>query len=135
MKETKDVSKRKTYRASINGTRNIMTVKGKDPDFVYRFVNDDEDRVAEMQERGYEIVTHDVQVGDKRVATPKKEGAPVQKSVGQGKKAYLMRIKKEWYEEDAQAKAEQVDALDKAIKGTVADYGKIEMEDRNVTRR
>lgn len=130
MRETKETKKRKSYRASINGTRNKLTVRGKDPDYVYRFVNDTDDRILELQERGYEIVTHNAEVGDKRVATPKKEGTPNQVSVGGGTKAYLMRIKKEWYEEDAAAKAEEVDKLDEAIRGTKTDYGQIKLEER-----
>ena len=44
-------------RTSINGVRNVLSVTGTEPGFVYRFVNDTGDRVAQFQEAGYEIVT------------------------------------------------------------------------------
>jgi hypothetical protein len=133
--ENNTTTKRVPYRASINGTRNRLTVRGKDPAFEYRIVNDDEDRVLTLQERGYEIVTHAAEIGDKRVATPRKEGAPVQISVGGGKKAYLMRTKKEWYDEDQAEKAKQIDAIENSLNGTPNDgYGKVEIAQRDSSK-
>lgn len=124
-------NKRKSYRDSINGSRGVLTVKNKDPNFVYRIVNDDADRIAQLQERGYEVVTQNTPIGDKRVATPTQEGSPVQINVGQGKKAYLMRIKKEFYDEDQAAKQAEVDAIEQAAAGSTAgDYGSIKIETR-----
>jgi hypothetical protein len=121
-------AKRKTVRASINGRRNKLTITGKEPGFEYRIVNDSDDRILELQERGYEVVTHDASVGDKRVGIPKKEGSPIEISVGGGKKAYLMRIKKEWYDEDQAAKMSDIDATEDALKKTSdSDYGKVEI--------
>jgi len=111
------------------GTRNILTVKGKDPNYEYRIVNDIDDRVAQFQEAGYELVANDtVKVGDKRVNSTTSEGSVKQLSVGQGTKAYLMRIKKDWFDEDQQAKQAKVTEIeratqDKALTGT---YGTIE---------
>ena len=121
-------SKRKTVRAGVNGRRNKLTIVGKEPDFEYRIVNDDDGRIMDLQERGYEIVTHTATVGDKRVGVPKKEGSPIEISVGGGKKAYLMRQKKEWYDEDQAAKQELVDDLEASLKGdSNSDYGKLEI--------
>lgn len=122
-------AKRKPRRTAINGTRNVLTVSGKEPDFMYRIVNDDGDRISQFEEMGYEIVKdQNVKVGDRRIANPTKEGSPIQVSVGGGTKAFLMRIPKEWYDEDQAAKAKRVDELEK---GTLkeareaADYGKV----------
>ena len=124
-------SKRKTVRAGIAGRRNKLTIEGKEPGFVYRVVNDDDDRVMDLQERGYEIVTHNAKVGDKRVGIPKKEGSPIQISVGGGKKAYLMRQKQEWYDEDQDAKQENVNELEATVKGdSGGDYGKVSIEQK-----
>ncbi len=49
-------NKRKPRRLSINGTRNVLTVSGKDPGFEYRVVNDDGDRVSQFEDMGYEVV-------------------------------------------------------------------------------
>lgn len=119
---------RRTVRTAINGRRNKLSIQGKEPGFEYRVVNDIDNRVIELQERGYEVVTHDATVGDKRVGVPKKEGSPVEISVGGGKKAYLMRIKKEWYDEDQAAKLEDISETEKALQANSNDnYGKVEI--------
>lgn len=122
-------NKRKPRRLSINGTRNVLTVSGKDPGFEYRVVNDDGDRVSQFEDMGYEVVKDSsIKVGDRRIANPTKEGSPVQISVGGGQKAYLMRIRKDWYEEAQEDKAKQVDEMEKGmLKDTKnsADYGNI----------
>lgn len=112
------------------GQRNILTVKGKDPNYEYRIVNDVEDRIAQFQEAGYELVPDDaVDVGDKRVSQGTSVGSKKVFSVGQGTKAYVMRIKKEWYEEDQRAKQRRVDAQESSIREKALDgtYGKLDI--------
>jgi len=122
-------NKRKPRRLSINGTRNVLTVSGKEPGFEYRIVNDDGDRVSQFEDMGYEVVKDSsIKVGDRRIANPTKEGSPIQISVGGGQKAYLMRIRKDWYDEAQADKAKQVDEMEKGmLKDTKnsADYGSI----------
>lgn len=122
----------RTRRTPINGQRNILSVDGKDPSYEYRIVNDTGDRVAQFEQQGYEIVSdRTVKVGDRRVANPTAEGTPVQVSVGGGQKAFLMRIKKEWYDEDQKTKQNQVNESEAAMKresAANADYGKIEIK-------
>jgi hypothetical protein len=112
------------------GTRNILTVAGKDPNYVYRVINDSGDRVQEFMDAGYELVdANSVRVGDKRVNAATAEGSKAQLSVGQGQKAYVVRIKKEWYEEDQAAKQVHVNKLEEATKAKALDgtYGKLEI--------
>jgi len=110
-------SKVRVRRTPINGTRNRLNVRGKEDGYQYRIVNDIDDRVQTFQEMGYEIVSDsNVQVGDKRVANPTKEGSPVQVSVGQGIKAFVMRQKNEWFEADQKAKQVQVNELESSMK-------------------
>lgn len=123
----------KPRRTPIGGTRNVLTMNGGDTEnFSYRIVNDTGDRVAMFQNSGYEIVCDDsIQVGDRRIANPTKEGSPIQVSVGGGMKAYLMRQKKEFYQEDQATKQQQVDKTEGAIKAQAkkaADYGKLEVK-------
>ena len=111
------------------GQRNVLTVAGKEPDFSYRIVNDTGDRIAQFLEAGYEFVdaaTH--RVGDKRVNSASPEGSKAQVSVGKGDKAFVMRIKNEWYEEDQKAKQKEIDRLEQSIKQTASgtgDYGSV----------
>lgn len=110
--------------------RNILTVRGKEDGYEYRIVNDTEDRVAQFIERDYEVVTNnEIEVGDKRVSKASSEGTVKQMSVGNGRKGIVMRIRKDWYDEDQKAKQEHVaeterSATKEASKGT---YGKLEV--------
>ncbi len=116
-------------RASVRG-RNILTVKGKDPNYVYRVVNDTDDRIMELQERGYVVDTdQSVEVGDPRVSSGTPIGTTKQLSVGRGIKAYIMKIKREYYDEDVKEKMDFVDAQESAMKKKALDgtYGKLDV--------
>ena len=110
--------------------RNILTVKGKDPNYEYRVVNDVDDRIAQFIEGGYELVADDsTDVGDKRVSQGTSVGSKKIFSVGQGTKGYLMRIRKEWYDEDQARKQGFVNQQEASIKEKALDgtYGKLEI--------
>lgn len=112
------------------GTRNVLTVAGKDPSYEYRIINDSGDRVQEFLDAGYELVEKDsVRVGDKRVNAATAEGSKAHLSVGQGQKAFVVRIKKEWYQEDQARKQAHVNQLEEATKAKALDgtYGKLEI--------
>lgn len=111
------------------GVRNVLTVSGKDPEFVYRVVNDVGDRIEQFKEAGYEPVpAKDVRIGDRRINGTSPEGSLAQTAVGGGMKAMVMRIRKDWYAEDQERKLVQVDQSEaatrkEALNGT---YGKFE---------
>jgi len=121
--------KRTSRRSSINGTRNVLNISGKEPGFVYRVVNDVGDRIEQLKEIGYEIVEDSkVQVGDRRIANPTKEGSPVKVSVGGGVQGYVMRIRQEWKDEDQAKKDAHVDKIEQGLVRDAkeqSDYGKI----------
>ena len=125
------IQKERTRRTPINGTRSRLSVRGKEPGYVYRIVNDTDDRVQSLQEMGYEIVTDSkVSVGDKRIANPTQEGSPIKVSVGQGVNAYVMRQKHEWFDEDQAAKNAKNDELEAQMKREAKDagfYGKLKI--------
>ena len=105
-------------RTPVSG-RNILSVQGKDENFEYRFVNDTGDRVSMFKEAGWETVPADsVRVGDRRVEQATSEGSIAQASISRTshEKAVLMRIPKEWYEEDQLAKQKRVDELEQSTK-------------------
>jgi len=96
--------------------RNILSVKGKEDGYHYRIVNDTGDRVQQLMDAGYEIVdASSVQVGDKRINSTSPEGTQAQVSVGGGVKAFVMRQKLEWYNEDQAAKQARVNQLEETI--------------------
>ena len=117
-------------RTPIHEARDRLTVKGeKDPNFVYRVVKDKPGRIDMFLAAGYEIVTDDVQIGDKKAATPGKEGSPVKISLGRGEQGYLMRIPREWYEEDQIAKELELQAREEQMvqKAKQETYGRLEI--------
>ena len=131
MEQIQTKTKRAARRTPVNGVRNVLTVQGKDPNFEYRVVNDTGDRVAQFESQGYEIVTDsNIKVGDRRIANPTKEGSPVRTSVGGGIQAYVMRIPKEFYKEDQEAKQTYVNDTEAAMKKDAikgADYGQLKV--------
>lgn len=114
------------------GVRNVLTVSGKDPDYEYRIVNDEGDRVEQFKAAGYDVVSaSDVTVGDRRINKASAEGSAAQVSVGGGTKAYVMRIKKEWYAEDQKAKIDSIAQTEAATKSEAlrgSDYGKLTID-------
>jgi hypothetical protein len=119
----------RTQRVPV-GTRNVLTVAGKDANYEYRVINDSGDRVQEFLDAGYELVdSSSVRVGDKRVNAASSEGSISQISVGQGQKAYVVRIKREWFEEDQARKQAKVNQMENATKAKALDgtYGKLEI--------
>lgn len=114
-------------RTPVSGTRNVLTVKGKEPGFHYRIVNDVGDRVEMFKEGGYEVVTHAVKFGDRRLSASGPLGASAITSVGGGVKGVLMRIPQEWYDEDQQGKEERLLESEAAMSGD-ADYGTVSIK-------
>lgn len=108
------------------GTRNVLSVAGKDPEYEYRIVNDTGDRIPAFEEAGYTLVdAASVRVGDKRVNNASPEGSKAQVAVGKGDKAFVMRIPKDLYKEDQDAKLQRVRQLEETIKQPSGDYGNI----------
>jgi hypothetical protein len=123
--------RKRAKRTPING-RNVLTVTNKDPDYEYRIVNDVGDRVQIFKQNDWELVAgSEVQVGDRRITAPSNTGSLAQASVDkQGTKAYVMRIRKDWYKEDQVAKMEALAEQEKAMKNTAlskGDYGEINL--------
>lgn len=118
--------------------RQVLSVEHQDPNYVYRIVNTnlekDPERVQRFIEAGYEIVPKKDagQIGDNRVDNPSAPGSASLISVGQGTKAVLMRIRKEFYVEDQADKQSKIDELEGTMKRpTNVDYGAVEQRPAN----
>ena len=125
-----------TTKARVKRTeRKPLTQRGpqaiagdKDKDFVYRFVNDTGSRIANFQAAGYELVTSDdLTVGDNRVLDASDLGSAKRVVSNDGTTSYLMKIKKEWYDEDQATKAAQLAEQEAAMKqeAVAGMYGKL----------
>lgn len=111
------------------GPQSIMG--DKDPNYHYRFVNDTGSRIANFQAAGYEFVTDEsLVVGDNRVVDASDLGSGKRVISNDGTVSYLMRIKKEWYDEDQATKAEHIAEQEKAMKqdATQGMYGKLDIK-------
>lgn len=101
-----------------------LTVANQEPGFIYRWVNDDgRGRLDRALAGGYEFAptVTGQKVGSGTADGNSDVGSRVSRIVGTqeggaGMRAYLMRIKREWYIEDQRAKQAQVDEVDKAIR-------------------
>jgi hypothetical protein len=92
-----------------------------DPNFQYRFVNDVGSRISNFKAAGYEFVEDaELTVGDSRVFDPSDVGSAKVVTSNDGTKSYLMRIKKEWYDEDQANKAERINAQEAAMKNAAS---------------
>lgn len=117
-------------RIPVQGSeRNILTVRDKDPDFHYRWVTLEEQRIQRFLDAGYEFDRRDVEVGDRKVDSSQPTSSLIEKGVGGGKKAVLMRQPMEFYKEDQEAKNKSVDESEAAMKkNALSDrYGKLEV--------
>jgi hypothetical protein len=124
----------RTKRVPIAGQRDIMTVEGLDTEnYVHRWVNDKGVRVDQFKAAGYEPVEQDgnIMLG---AASVQSVGSVIKVITNQstGEEAILMRIRKEWYDEDQAAKAEELakseEAMFRQLKEADGRYGSVKVE-------
>lgn len=124
-------------RVSLLDQRNEHTFEGEDPNFKYRFVNDIEDtqgpRVERFKKAGWTpVLKSEGQVGEARVdGNQVKTTSIIEKNAGGKTKAILMKIPKEWYDEDQAVKQRALDDSEKQLRRDAlknADYGKLESD-------
>ena len=104
-------------RVPVGAARDILTVQGQDPNYVYRWVLDDPKRPGRLQrfkDGGYEVVTDTHEGGMNTVDRGKKLGSAITRPDG-GSTLVLMRILKEWYDEDQALKAEKIASLEESM--------------------
>lgn len=121
-------------RPPINGRGDVLTLTNiSDEDrenYVYRIFNDKGTRIAQHKEYGWETVdTGDVTIGTRNDV---KAGSVASVTVdsSNGTQGIVMRIPKDWYEEDQKAKQDAIDEVEKQITGQSdkdGSYGKIDI--------
>ena len=118
------------------GRKDILTVHGiePDPNFVRRWINDVDDRLPRALEAGYVFVDrHGQLVGDESIDEARREGTLMSKIVGPNLTAFLMKIPKEWYDEDQARKQNEIDLQEAEMKKELTDrlqgrYGNVNIE-------
>lgn len=128
------------------GTRQRLTAP-KRKGYVRRFVNDEGDRIKRFVDAGWSPVTGDtlnydnpenpVGIGDPRVGQPAQMGGPVSEVVDRlGKKAYLMEIPREWYDEDMAEKMKPLDDFEDQMRRkpqTEGHYGNVSISQKKTS--
>ena len=96
-----------------------------DPDRVYRFINDKDERLSQAVEGGWSFENGKDKIGDPRAAEGGAIDSRVSKPVGGGIRGYLMSIPKDLYDEDQSAKIAAIEKTEAAMKPNKAEgqYG------------
>lgn len=116
-------------RVPVSGNRDILTIQGKDPSFEYRWVLDgteDGQRIQRFKSAWWDLVLSDDgqhKVGQDMVYKSENVGSLIRVPAGSGKFNYLMRIPKEYYEEDQKGKQVLIDEKEQSITQTDSDNG------------
>jgi hypothetical protein len=92
-----------------------------------------DNRLSKFKAAGYEFVEHNVEVGTRDVDSSNGTSSVVNKDVGKGVTAYLMRIDEEFYEEDQAAKQKTISDKEASMKRTLnsgdnGTYGSVKIE-------
>lgn len=111
----KQVKPARPKRIPVSGNRDILTVNNKDPNYMYRWVADKDNRIEKFELGGYERVLEPKKVGQSKVDSGTQLGSAVTKYGGGGVTLVLMRIPVEWYEADQKLKQESVNAGEEEI--------------------
>ena len=104
-----------SMRIPMGSRRNLTTVNDTPDGYVDRWVNDVTGRISRIKQAGYEHV-QDASVGDSNVDGTHSQDGVVSRDMGQGTTAYLMRQKREDFEEDQTAKQVVVDESEDSIR-------------------
>lgn len=120
----KKTATERAKRIPLGVPRQKLSLDQKDPNYNYRWINDTGDRIAQAQQAGYEFVKRgdtsapgvadvvpqntDLGANTSKVVGTTESGAPLT--------AYLMRLKKSFYEEDKKAKADQIDESERGLR-------------------
>lgn len=114
-----DTSDVRPTRVGLFSARNVQTVEGLDPAYKYRWVNAAvKGRVERFQAAWYEVVVDDKKVGDERINQADPIAGAVTLNSG-GDLMVLMRIRKEYAEEDARQYNAQVDKTEEGMRKSI----------------
>lgn len=102
-------------RIPMGSRRNLTTVNDTPDGYVDRWVNDSTGRIARVKQAGYEHV-QTASVGDSNVDSTHSEEGVVSRDMGQGVTAYLMRQRKDYFEDDQREKQKVVDESEESIR-------------------
>lgn len=117
-----EMLKNRPKRTPVSGSREMLTIYGnKDPEFEYRWVLDKDEtgqRIYRFTNAGWTFVNRDAEnldIGENTVFKSSGHGNIYRVPAGGGQYLYLMKIHKEWYEEDIVNQQKQIDELEQTM--------------------
>jgi len=107
-------------RVPIDGARDILTIENKDPRYHYHWEycdNENGYRIQKLRRAGYEFVQANRQetVGQPHVYSSANFGSIIRIPSGAEGYVYLMRIPKEWREDDLEALEQKNKSLEQSL--------------------
>jgi len=103
----KMASTRDSIRTPIGAKRELLNVSDTPEGYVDRIVNDNPGRIQRFKDAGYEMVDA-ATIGSSNVDGNSANAGVVSKDVGKGVTAYVMRQRKEYFDEDQSAKQQKI---------------------------
>lgn len=132
----------KAARERVGGHRSKLTVHGKDPAMVYRWVLDSTSngqKLMQMRQLGFELASADDvgEIGESFVqqADGNVDGSVVRAPSGDGKRyLFLMKCDRQMYEDNKAVMQERIDAIEETIfrkaNPDAGEYGEVKRETR-----
>ena len=111
----KSADAKSRVRHPIGAKRDVLTVQNPDENYVYRVVNDNPGRIDRFKEAGYELVEN-ATLGTSHADGSQADAGVVSKDVGKGVTAYVMRQRRDWYDEDQAAKQRRIDEAEDGMR-------------------
>ena len=110
-------SQNRAERVPLGSHRSKLSVADKDPNYAYRWFNDQPGRLEQAEKAGYEFVNDAAtgETGDANTDLGSRTSTVVDRR--EGVRGYLMRIRKEWYDDDQASKQKVNDEVDRSILG------------------
>jgi hypothetical protein len=133
MPRIKEATAERPSRVPRHEQSDKINVVLQDPNYAYRWVNSNmrAGRIESFLLAGWEMAPGDTVLGDTAVEDQvSRTSSAIERHMGQGTKAYLMRIRKEFYDEDQEAKQRELDISEQAMKREAMQgrYGKFNIE-------
>jgi len=130
-----DRTKQTRTRPPVNGRGDVLKLSHKNEkdssEYVYRVFNDKGTRIEQHKQYGWEPCTKDQVVIGTRNVVGSGDLASVTVDSTDGTQGIVMRIRKDWYDEDQKAKQDAISETEKQITGESekdGNYGKVSIE-------
>lgn len=134
---TRDDSGTRRERVPLGVVRRKLSFRNQDPNFQYRWMKDKDNRINEALDGGYEFVERDSGTAGDDSTSDQGQDTRISKVTGStergdSQRSYLMRIRKDWYEQDQAEKQKYLDEIEQQITRGVDGQGRPGVDGRYI---